>query len=205
MARSTVQADILAQKICAEQFGLISSSQLRGCGLTRQAIHRRVQSGRLSRVNASVFKCVSAPDHELSSVMAAVLSVGDVAVISHTTAAALRGLDGFHYEPIHVSVTRRLAPRPGVILHKVDDSLDHQKTMVENIPTTTPVRTLLDLASTSHPLLEKALDEMIRRGMVVVADMWELIESPERWGRKGTRILADLMRSPDSGSGAYPQ
>jgi very-short-patch-repair endonuclease len=193
MHRSIAEADALCAKLCAGQYGLISTSQIYSCGLSRQALHRRTRSGRLIPVAGTVYRDPAAPQHELAPVMTALLVAGDGAIASHTTAAALRGLSGFRLEPVHVSMTRRLRSRPGIVVHQVDRFIDRERTSVGTLPTTSGRRTLLDLASINHPSLEKALDEMLRRRIVELSDVWSLVELPEMWRRKGTRRMIDLL------------
>lgn len=92
--------------------------------------------------------------------MAAVLACGPGAMLSHRSAASLWGF-GDERGSIEVSVpaTRR-SRRHGVRLHRrtelaMDDAAAH-----EGIPVTTPVRTLIDLATCLRPMqLERAINE----------------------------------------------
>jgi hypothetical protein len=79
--------------------------------------------------------------------MAAVLSCGPGAVVSHRSAASLIGLATSPGSAIEVSVPCRSGrAQPGVIVHR-SRTLDAADTMlVESIPCTTVARTLLDLA-----------------------------------------------------------
>src|SRR5262249_28037317 len=76
------------------QHGLVSRRQLERLGFEESAINRRLRLGRLHRIHAGVF----AVGHPLISRrgrwMAAVLALGDGAVLSHRSAAALWGLRG---------------------------------------------------------------------------------------------------------------
>src|SRR5439155_25642132 len=98
----------------------------------------------------------------LARELAAVLSCGPGAVLSHQSAAALRGFrepepDG----PVHVTVAgRNPGVREGVVVHRMRAPHPADRAEREGIPVTSPARTLFDLASTlSARELERAFDE----------------------------------------------
>ena len=93
--------------------------------------------------------------------MAAVLATGGV--LSHRSAAALWGIRPSHGQ-IELITPRTRTARPGLLVHRAvlppDETTTHH-----GIPTTTPARTLLDLAGVLPPhQLQRALNEAeIRR------------------------------------------
>lgn len=104
--------------------------------------------------------------------MAAVLAAGSDAVLSHGTAAAawdLRPATGTI--DITVPGTTGRKRRPGLRIHR-STTLGHDTTTLRGIPITSPLRTILDLASVldGRPL-EHALDLADQRRLVDFAEL----------------------------------
>src|SRR5690349_2979738 len=86
---SKIQRPQEAWALSARQHGVISRRQLLELGYSRQAIEHRLGSGRLHRVRSGVYS-VGRPDlNDRGRWMAAVLTCGDGAALSHSSAAAL--------------------------------------------------------------------------------------------------------------------
>ena len=89
--------------------------------------------------------------------MAAVLACGRGAVLSHRSAAQLYGLIRYT-GPIEITARTRRR-RPGLIVHE-SSLAEHEVTEHWGIPTTSPARTLTDLAKTLSPAsLTRAVNE----------------------------------------------
>jgi very-short-patch-repair endonuclease len=154
-------------RLAAAQGGVVSRGQLLELGFTNAAIGRMVARGHLIRVRPGVY----AVGHDRLSAqgrwMAAVLSCGDGALLSHLSAAAHWNLLQTNSGLIHVSLPshRDVRVRQGLRIHRSHlhpaDRASHHR-----IPLTSPHRTLLDLAETV-PLdrLREALEQSIRTGM----------------------------------------
>ena len=113
--------------------------------MSRDAIKHRARTGRLHRVRRGVY-AVGRPELTREGRwMAAVLSCGDGAVLSHESAAALWGLES-RERVITLSIpSPRQLRRKDVKVHRVElrpqDLRKHR-----GIPLTSPARTLIDLA-----------------------------------------------------------
>ena len=118
--------------------------------------------------------------------MAAVLSCGPEAALSHESAAARWGIRARENGRIEVSVPTARNPRPlGITVHRCAVL---QVTEWQGIPLTTPIATLVDLA-TRLPTdqLERAVNEADRLDLV---DPEKLRAALDRFGgRKGVGIL----------------
>ena len=91
--------------------------------------------------------------------MAAVLAAGPGAVLSHQSAAALWGLRPTARDRIDVTTSRKLSTRPGIHPHCAVLPSDETTTKI-GIPTTTPARTLLDLAAVlPRQAVQRAVNE----------------------------------------------
>jgi very-short-patch-repair endonuclease len=82
--------------------------------------------------------------------MAAVLSCGPGAVLSHRSAAALWGIRPGGGGPVDVTVPRRLRRRKGIRPHYARIAEDEREVLA-GIPVTSVPRTLLDLATVVQP------------------------------------------------------
>jgi very-short-patch-repair endonuclease len=99
--------------------------------------------------------------------MAAVLSCGPEAMLSHGSAAALWGF-GEELELIEVSVrAARDHRRPGVRCYRRPGISAHDRSEREGIPVTSPVLTVIDLAARLPPLAtERVVNDADKRGLV---------------------------------------
>jgi very-short-patch-repair endonuclease len=183
--------------LAGRQHGVVARRQLLAMGIGPDSIDRRVTGGRLHRMHRGVY----AVGHQVltreARWMAAVLSAGPRAVLSHRSAAALWGIRPTSRPAIEVTVPTPLRPRPGLQPHCAVLRED-EVTVKDGIPVTTAARTQLDLASVLRPHeLDRALNEAeIRR-----------LEGPERLLRRhrrarGTKtlraLLVDARRSTNS-------
>jgi very-short-patch-repair endonuclease len=153
--------DAAIAALAARQHGVVSRAQLRELGLGDSTIGHRVATGRLHRVHQGVF-CVG---HQLLSQRgrwsAAVLACGPGAVLSHASAAALWEMrrSAAVYADVTIRRTGRRT-RPGLRIHRPRTLPTDETTTHEGIPTTTPARTVLDLAATLSPTrLNRLLDQ----------------------------------------------
>ena len=104
--------------------------------------------GWLRRIHRGVY-LVGPLETPHTSAMAAVLAVGDGALLSHYPAAVLWGLRPARAEPMHVTVVAATSAADGFTVHRVAHLHPHDATRKHGIPVTSPARTLLDLATTT--------------------------------------------------------
>src|SRR5215207_11763982 len=105
--------------LARRQAGVVTSAQLANAGLTPKAVEHRVALGWLVRLHRGVF-LVGPLEAPLSRAKAAVLAVGEGAVLSHLTAAAVWELRAPESGVIDVTVSGRNARnRTGIRVHRV--------------------------------------------------------------------------------------
>jgi hypothetical protein len=187
------------RRTATAQYGVINRNQMRAAGLSSRAINYRVNKGEYLRILPGVFMFAGVPDTPKSRLMAAHLWGGEESAISHTSAAWCWGLSGFSPVPIHLSLTRKSRrPVKAIHLHCTKNSFLLDRFRMDALCLTSPSRTLLDIASMGHPLLEKALDQVLREGLDGTDRLWLILDRPELFGHRGTRRLRDLLveRSP---------
>ena len=171
-------------RLATRQHGVVSAAQLTHLGFTRSMVRRRLEAGRLYRVqpNAySVLPRLTTPGR----MMAAALSCGRGAGLSHRAGAAVWQLGPWPTGLIDVSSPRSLKPRAGVLLHRVAIEVVTQ----DGFPVTTPMRTLADLAATEpEPRVERAYEQADRLRLLDVVPL-----EAECEGRRGSRLLRRLI------------
>jgi very-short-patch-repair endonuclease len=154
-------------QIARLQHGTVTTAQLVETGLTKSAISKRSQRGRLHRIHRGVYAVGHGGLDKEANWMAAVLACGPGAVLSHGAAAVhwglLRPLDG--QVDITVPTHNGRKRRTGVRIHRCaalgapwsTNGLPKRPaplvTVRDYIPVTTVPRTIADLPSTLAPYL----------------------------------------------------
>ncbi|HVF79860.1 MAG TPA: hypothetical protein VNA28_16310 [Solirubrobacteraceae bacterium] len=107
-------------EIASKQHGVIDLDQLRDAGLQIGAIYSRVRTGRLHRLHSRVFAVGHTRLSREGRWLAAVLALGDRALLSHVSAAALWGLRPTGSAAIHVTVPSSAGHRhrAGIVVHR---------------------------------------------------------------------------------------
>jgi hypothetical protein len=133
-------------ELAARQHGVVAAWQLRALGVTRSAVRRRREAGRLFAVHHGVYAVGHLRLTERGRWMAAVLASGEEAVLSHQHAAALHGLRRGAPSVIHVTAPSHHRA-VGVCCHRTPGMRGRPRVTVDGIPVTSVERTLLDLAA----------------------------------------------------------
>jgi very-short-patch-repair endonuclease len=189
-------------RLARSQRGLLTARQGTQFGLSKRAIQRRVASGAWEKVLPGVYRLPGAAASWEQRLIAAWLWAGQGAAVSHRTAAVLLGLDGFDSGPVEISTTRPVHGRAaGVIVHRVR-RLDRADVMtLGGICLTQPARTLLDLGAVAPAaLVERAMEDALRRGLVSLSRLRWTLERVGGPGRPGTAVLRMLVeeRAPSA-------
>ncbi len=147
--------DLELLKLANLQLGLLRHSDLVAVGLTQNQIAGRLRAGRLTRLHDLVYVFGHTALRDEATWLGALWACGERTVLSHATAAAFHGWrlpdppereDADDDAPVHVTTTRSLRTRPGIVVHRVRrldkvDVFDAHPFAVTTIP-----RTLVDLA-----------------------------------------------------------
>ncbi len=152
--------------LAARQYGVVSSQQLQRLGYSRSAISRATGAGRLHAIHRGVYAVGHARLCSQGLCLAAVLTCGRGAALSHRSAAWAWGLLPRLSTPIEISVPRRGHRRGGLHLHWAPALTDEDRTVRDAIPATALPRTLLDLAATvPGERLERAIERSEQLGL----------------------------------------
>ena len=176
-----------------DQHGVVSRQQLLDLGLSRRAIEHRLARGRLHRVTNGVYAVGRAEVTQHGRWMAAVLSCGLDAMLSHGSAAALWGI-GQEHRGIEISV-RVASPRrwSGLCAYRRPTLADRDVTSRDGIPVTGLVQTLVDLAAALAPrTVERLVNEADRLDLIDPSTLRAELESHRcEPGVKPLRTLLD--------------
>ncbi|MDX6626230.1 MAG: hypothetical protein QOE56_1219 [Solirubrobacterales bacterium] len=135
-------------ELAARQHGVVSIRQLRGpLGYSQAAVERLAGAGHLHRLSHGVY-AVGHTDLSLHGCcLAAVLTCGAGALLSHYSAAWLWGLTPTQPIPVHVTTPIPRGRRAPIRIHRSSTLTAADRALSEGIPVTSVARTLLDQAA----------------------------------------------------------
>lgn len=183
----------------AAQLGLLNRTQALAAGHNNQSIHVKLRNGEWRRMLRRVYRLAGTAESWRQKALAAHLSVGERSALSFTTAAALRGYEGFARDgEIHISTTQSTTtPSPWIVLHRVDGCLLSEIEHLGSLPVTSARRTLLDLAGAGDRRAERALDAALRVADTSVGDLALMLDDPRLSGRRGVARLGAMLVQRD--------
>lgn len=177
--------------LATRQHGVVTRAQLADCGLRDDAIDYRIRSGRLHRLHRGVYAVGHRRLAREARWLAAVLAVGDEAVLSHRSAAALWRIAPADMTVIDVTAASWTAARPGIDVHQAALSA-RERTARAGIPVTTAARTVLDLAAVVPPgAVARVLGEAEALRLTRAGDIAALLSRHP--GRRGVRALRAVL------------
>jgi very-short-patch-repair endonuclease len=174
--KSHAARDGQAWALARAQHGVVARSQLLALGYTRRELEQRLHNGRLHHISHGVYAVGRRQLTPHGRWIAAVLACGDGAVLSYRSAAELWGIGREWEGRIDVSIPRRSRLERRGVKVRCRPSLPSRSLVRRfGIPVTTPVQTLIDLATELKPLrLERAVNQ---------ADVHDLVD-PETLRRE---------------------
>jgi hypothetical protein len=157
----------------------------------------RAARGLYRRLFRGVYSVAGTPPSWHAEVLAAVLSTPGLAAASHRTAAFLLGMSSIRPDDIEVaSVRHERVKRDTLTIHESVDLVETDVVMVQGIPTTDAVRTIVDLgASASYAYVEHCLDTGLRLGMFDLDEVQRCIRRVARSGRNGIGTIRPLVEA----------
>jgi len=175
--------------LAKQQHGVVTTRQLAELGYARESASYASRSGRLHRLHRGVYAVGHTSVTWEGRCLAAVLSCGPSAVVSHTSAAWLWGLLRTRPGIIHVTAPTRRHRKAGLRLHFARLA-DEDRSVCDGVPLTAVPRVLLDLAAT---LNATRLDQVIERSEELRLFDLRAVEHSSV-GRVATPAAADCAR-----------
>ncbi len=193
-SRATTTPDIAVAQLAFKQHGVVTFEQLRDAGLDVGAINLRVRNGRLHRLHRGVFAVGHTRISQEGRWLAAVLALGEGAVLSHVSAAALWGIRHSSSAYVHVTVPTHAGRyrRRGIVVHRSCTLGPPDLAERQAIPVTSVSRTLLDLAGVLAPTrLERAVEQSLAARLFDLSAVQAVVAANPR--RPGAHALADIV------------
>lgn len=184
------------EALATRQGGVVSRSQLLQLGLSPDGIARRHARRELIRLHQGVYAVGHRRLTSRARELAAVISCGPDALLSHRSAGSRHGLLRSTSPRIEVSVPRGRRSRPGIVVHRRRVLGPDDRVVLEDIPMTSVARTIVDLASS--PELGRMLDAAERAATLDVAAIEAALgRLPTQPGRgRLLRLLARYRSEP---------
>ena len=183
-----------ALALARKQHGFITWDQALEAGLSPFLIRRLVSEGHWEKLGRGLYRVNGVKETWHGRLMAASLRAGDRAAISHRSAAALWGLEGFHPSKV-IDVTVPRSRR-----HSFDDVVVHRRNLArigerDGIPVTPIPETILDLCATSRDrsIPSRALDDVRRRHLVTPFQLRRCLLEHRGRGHCGSAVFRELL------------
>ncbi|MGH9169329.1 MAG: type IV toxin-antitoxin system AbiEi family antitoxin domain-containing protein [Acidimicrobiales bacterium] len=182
--------------LATRQHGLVSARQGVQLGLHKDTLSLLAGKGLLHRERRGIYRVASVPRAPVHAVVEAVLLTGGV--VSHRSAASRFEMLRAPSRVVEVTVGGRDRPRdrPGIIVHRSRCLLPDEVTAAGGLRTTTPARTLVDLADPSYGMTERelrsALGGALQRRRPTAPQLLDYLDSSARRAR-GLRRLREQI------------
>jgi Transcriptional regulator, AbiEi antitoxin len=183
-----------AVAIAERQYGLITWKQAIAVGITPRVLRRLVAEGHWIRVAEGLYRLAGVKECWRGRLKGISLRAGEGSVLSHRSAAAVWGLEGF--EPpwvVDLTVPRHRQPRlENVRVHRRNLA---RPAFRDGIPVTPIPETILDLCAISRdttiPL--RALDDVRRRKLVSSFELTRCLSEHSGRGQAGSTVFRELL------------
>lgn len=186
-------------ELASRQYGVVSRRQLRQVGMTESTIDRRLRAGRLHQLHRGVFAVGHRVVYREGRWLAAILRVGDGAILSHRSAGELWGVVRERSQGrIDVTAPRSARSSTTIRRHHAHYAAN-ERTVRRQIPVTTLARTLFDLAAEMSPgIFEGALRqaEYLHRFRLEELERLLMLHPGRRGARTIKTCLDRLGRGP---------
>ena len=197
-----------AWNLVARQQGIVARAQLLAIGFSAAAIQHRLAYGRLHPVARGIY-AVGWPYLDrrrrwAAAVLAAAAGgqaghfptqpyLGNIAALSHRSAAAHWAIGAEHRGRIDLSVRRTQGVRrPGLLVHRRPSLPASEILLLDDLPVTSPVQTLIDLATELGPIaIERAVNDADKRDLVDPEALRLALD--DHAGEPGVRPLREIL------------
>lgn len=187
-------------RIAGGQKTLVTTEQLATCGLGKDAVAYRVQSGRFRLVFQSVYSVSCGELPPLALELAALLVCGERSFISHRSAAFVWGMRRTPPAEVEVSVVgRNCWRRDGLRVHRIKTIDRREIRRHAGLWISSPARAVLEVAATASMTEIGDLVDAGVAGRLLTSGELDAVLKRHR-GRRGTARLAAVL-GDDAGRG----
>lgn len=195
----TARMDIRLLRSTAEsQHGVITRHQARELGVTDRVWYRLQSSGILRPTHKGVAVLVGHAETRRQRMTAAVLSIGDHAIVSHRSAGEIWGVwNADDDDPIDVIVGKRRGRPciPGVNAHVPRDLDELAPLRRDDVRVTGPARTLLDIAGVNPLATRFVIERMLMAGLITRRRIAATVARHSKQGRAGIGPVREILQS----------
>ncbi|MBV9412307.1 MAG: DUF559 domain-containing protein [Acidimicrobiia bacterium] len=195
-----MHADLV--RLAESQYAVFTRAQALEHGISADEIDHRVRTGRLILKEDAVYGIPGAPGGWYQDEMALVLASGPDAAASHRATLYLGRVPGFWTPTPEVTTPRPRRHRTSAgIVHRSRYLPEHHLTVISGIRTTCLARALFDVAGVlrSPEQVERALDNCIAERKVTTRQVGDIVGELGKRGRKGTRLMRELLLARGEG------
>lgn len=187
-------------RVASTNLGIFDQRQAERCGASAGALRAWARDGVLEQVGRGVYRVTAAPRTADQRILVACTVAGKDALASARTAAALHHFDSFPslHLKVHVDL---LLPRHStyrntqLYISRSDSIAPEDRCFVGRIPTTSPIRTLIELGKVAgRDQIEEVLDGAERDGKVNRRALERRLNELRTRGRRGVGPIADILR-----------
>lgn len=169
------------------KFSLLTSREIQAAGIGQRQLAELIHQGLLHRVRRG-FYSLDPPCWRVD-LAAALERVGPNAVVSHRSAARLRGLTS--WDDLDLTIRYPADARAtGVEIHRSRDLVADDVETVDGFPTTSIVRTLVDLGLVLPPSeVERLVDHAVATNLITPSELRDLRQRVGEHGRTGVGMI----------------
>jgi predicted transcriptional regulator of viral defense system len=191
---------IRAAQLAANQHGIVALHHLRALGIRDNEREHLLASGDIARHRYGAYRLVGAPVSWKGDLVAAVWAGGTRALASHRSASAVWDVPGAVQSIQEVVCPRwRRGRHEALIVHESKALDDVDTTVVDGIPVTTIERTIFDLGAVCSPfIVERAMEDALRRELTSVDSLHATLARLGRRGRNGAGVLRAILNERDA-------
>jgi very-short-patch-repair endonuclease len=184
-------------RIARRQHGVIARHQT---AYSRSAWYRAIDAGSLIPLHPGVVRLVGTADSDEQRIMAAVLAAGPGALASHRSAALLHGIPALKNDQVDIVIapdagservtrTRPVPKLNGVTRHRPSDIARLGRQLLNGIPSTNILRTLIDLGAVAPDAVHGAVGHALTNKLATIAAIETTLIGHARPGRSGVAAL----------------
>lgn len=182
--------------LAAGQHGVFTYAEAVSLGMSDRTLSCRVAAGRYVRLLPGVYAIAGSTDTLRRRLVTAVKSLPQLGAVSHRVAAELWGLTNRGISRIEVVTTRwDRSHRHDFIVHESLDLAPADIAMIDGIPVTSAVRTIVDLGAVSRWAVEEALEQGIRLRLYTLTEVEAFVKRVGRRGRRGVGVIRPLIEA----------
>jgi len=179
----------------ADKHGLLYLPDIVPALTSRSSWARAIRSGVLTLDYPNVARLTSSSRTIHQRIKAAHLACGRDSLIAGPTAAWLHGVSLPEPDDLHVLTKNRLmnAHRYNLVLHRPVQLALIDRTLHDDIPATSPRRTLFDVAAWSPRFLHRTFEHYLTNGDLTVRSTWRSLFEITRQGRPGISRVRNML------------